>query len=215
MREISAFDWGNGTDQMKSTGKTHWERFSGAVAAGDDEQAEALIPLLSASDRPRLLAMVLRGGDARWWAVRGLAQVGDDWAILAVVACLEDSNAAVRSVAALAMAALYQRYPEDVQPFLPWLAALLTDNDGLVRQSAAAALAQCGDGAVAALADALNSPHEGVRVRAAAALHRIGTIKTAAPLYHHLEDLNPLVRHYAYETLDKLGLLTNVLLTRV
>ena len=43
---------------------------------------------------------------------------------------------------------------------------------------------------------------------------RIGSLKTAAPLYHHLEDLNPLVRHYAFETLDKLGLLTNVLLKK-
>jgi len=155
-----------------------------------------------------------RGGEGRWWGVRGLAQVGDEEAILAVVAHLNDEDAGVRSVAALALASLYQRHPEDVLPFLPRLADLLADDDGLVRQSAADSLAQCGDGAVEALAVSLNSPHAGVRVRAAAALHRLGTMAAAVPLYYHLEDTNPLVRHYAFETLDKLGLLTNVLVKR-
>ncbi|HRJ40652.1 MAG: HEAT repeat domain-containing protein [Caldilineaceae bacterium] len=199
---------------MKSTGKTHWERFYAAVASGDDEQAEALIPLLSPSDEPRLLGIVLRGGESRWWGVRGLAAVGRSAAISAVVACLQDPDAAVRAGAALALGQLFSRQPEETAPFLPFLAPLLADDDGLVRQTAGDSLAQCGDAAVDTLADALNSPHEGVRVRAAAALHRIGSMATAAPLYHHLEDPNPLVRHYAFETLDKLGLLTNVLLMR-
>ena len=116
--------------------------------------------------------------------------------------------------AALALAGLQQRHPAAVRPLLPRLADLLADDDGLVRQSAADALSQCGDAAVDALAGALNSEHEGVRVRAAAALHRIGTLASAPALYHHLEDSNPLVRHYAYETLDRLGLLTNLLFTR-
>lgn len=30
---------------MKSTGKSHWERFRAAVAAQDDAKAESLIPL--------------------------------------------------------------------------------------------------------------------------------------------------------------------------
>ena len=199
---------------MKSTGKTHWERFYAAVTAGNDEQAEAVVPFLSPSDEPRLLAITLRGDEGRWWGVRGLAAVGGGGAVLVVAACLEDADPAIRSVAALALAALYQRQPEDTEPFLPALASLLADDDGLVRQAAADSLAQCGDAAVDALADALNSPHDGVRVRAAVALHRIGSLKTAAPLYHHLEDANPLVRHYAFDTLDKLGLLTNVLLKK-
>ncbi len=199
---------------MKSTGKSHWERFRAAVAAGDDEKAESLVALLSPADMPRLVELAEGGGDGRWWAIRGLAAVGDAQALPLIVASLTDGDPAVRSVAALALASLYLRYPEDVQPFLSWLADFLADDDGLVRQSAADALSQCGDAAVDALAGALNSPHEGVRVRAAAALHRIGTLATAPSLYHHLEDTNPLVRHYAYETLDRLGLLTNLLLAR-
>ena len=199
---------------MKSTGKTHWERFYAAVTAGDDERSEALVPFLSAADEPHLLGIILRGDESRWWGVRGLAAVGNSAAIPIVVACLKDADSAVRAVAALSLGQLFLRQPEDAAPFLPALAELLTDDDGLVRRAAADSLAQCGDAAVDALADALDSPHEGVRVRAAAALHRIGTMKTAAPLYHHLEDASPLVRHYAFETLDKLGLLTNVLLKK-
>lgn len=158
--------------------------------------------------------MAAQDGDKRWWGVRGLAQVGDAQAIPVVVAGLADDDAGVRAVAALALASLFQRHPAEVRPCLPGLSDLLADDDGLVRQSAADSLAQCGDGAVEVLAVALNSPREGVRVRAAAALHRIGTLAAAVLLYPHLEDPSPLVRHYAFETLDKLGLLTNVLLKR-
>jgi len=199
---------------MKSTGKTHWERFYGAIIAGNDEKAESLIRLLVPEDETPLLGIALAGGEGRWWGVRALAAVGGKKAIPFVASYLEDADPAIRAVAALALGQLFQRQPEDVQPFLPALAALLADDNGLVRQSAADGLAQCGDAAVDALAVALNSTHEGVRVRAAAALHRIGSMAAAPPLYHHLEDANPLVRHYAFETLDQLGLLTNLLLTR-
>lgn len=199
---------------MKSTGKSHWERFRAAVAAQDDEKAESLLPFLTAGETSRLLQLAEERGDSRWWGVRGLAAVGDAQALPALVAALADGNPGVRAAAALALAQVHQRHAEAVQPHLSRLGLLLADDDGLVRQSAADALAQCGDGAVDVLAAALHSPHEGVRVRAAAALHRIGTINTAPPLFHHLEDPNLLVRHYAFETLDRLGLLTNVLLTR-
>ena len=142
------------------------------------------------------------------------AAVGRSAAIPVVASCLEDTDPALRVVAALSLGQLFQRQPDDSAPFLPSLASLLADDDGLVRQVAADSLVQCGDAAVDALADALNSPPEGVRVRAAIALHRIGSMKTAAPLYHYLEDTNPLVSHYAFETPDRLGLLTNVLLAR-
>lgn len=199
---------------MKSTGKSHWERFRAAVAAQDDEKAEALVALLTPADAPALLALAEGEEDSRWWAIRGLAAVGGAESIAPVADALEADDPTLRATAALALAALFERHPQVVEPLLSRLVPLLHDDDGLVRQSAADALAQCGDPAVDALAVALDSPHEGVRVRAATALHRIGTMKAAPPLYHHLEDPNPLVRHYAYETLDRLGLLTNVLLRK-
>ena len=85
------------------------------------------------------------------------------------------------------------------------LADLLTDDDGLVRQSAADSLAMCGDDAVVALAAILNSLHDGARARAAYSLRKIGTKQAAELLYPLLDDPNHLVRSYAYDGLDALG----------
>lgn len=200
---------------VKRTGKTHFERFTAAVAGGDDERAEALVALLQPTDEAALLEMARLGeGDQRWWALRALARCGSAEALPTLVAGLHDDDAEIRSVAVMALGALHARTAQAVQPALGQMATLLGDDEALVRQAAADGLARCGDDAVNTLAQALESEQAGVRVRAAHALHRIGTMAVAFPLYQHLNDPNPLVRHYAHETLDDLGLLANVLLTR-
>ncbi|MBX2998055.1 MAG: HEAT repeat domain-containing protein [Caldilineaceae bacterium] len=196
----------------KNKGKRHAERFE-AAAVGDDASAEDLLDLLTPADSPILRQMIESSDlDRRWWGIRALAQVGGEDLVPLVAAYLEDSSPEIRAVVAMALGEIHRREAAAVNSHLPQLALLLQDDDALVRQSAADALAQCGDDAVDLLATALESDREGVRVRAAAALHRIGSMKAAPPLYRHLEDPNPLVRHYAYETLDKLGLLENILL---
>jgi HEAT repeat protein len=101
-----------------------------------------------------------------------------------------------------------------VTPHLDQVAECLKDDDGMVRQVAADALAQCGDDAVPALARILfQQPHEGARTRAAGALRKIATMKAAGVLYALLNDPNHLVRAYAYEGLDDMGLLETVLVT--
>ena len=70
---------------------------------------------------------------------------------------------------------------------------MLTDSDGLVRQTAADALARCGDDAVDVEA-VLDTLHDGARARAAYALRKIGTKKAAGLLYPLLDDPNHLVR---------------------
>lgn len=198
----------------KNQGKTHFERFLAAIASGDDERAEKLVHLLHGSDEPELLRLAeSTDPEQRWWALRALAQVGSQAAAPILADALQDPDPAVRSVAVMALGTLFSRGADTKGPILPRMAALLSDDEGLVRQVAAEGLARCGDDAVPVLAEALSSPHDGIRVRAAYALHRIGTMATALPLYHHLNDPSPLVRHYAYETLDRLGLLTNVLLS--
>ena len=118
----------------------------------------------------------------------------------------------LRAAAALALVHLHSRAPAAVAPALDTVAALLTDDDGLVRQTAADCLAQCGDDAVPALGRVLReSAHQGARTRAAGALRKIATMKAAAILYPLLNDPNHLVRMYAYEGLDEMGLLENVL----
>jgi HEAT repeat protein len=203
----------------KNRGKRHVERFEAAAAedaaAEDGARAEDLIDLLTPADGPILRQMIESNDlNRRWWGIRALAQVGGEDLVPLVADQLHDRAPEIRAVAAMALGQIHRRAPAAVNVHLPQLALLLEDDDALVRQSAADGLAHCGDDAVDLLAAALESDVEGVRVRAAAALHRIGSMKAAPPLYHHLEDPNPLVRHHAYETLDKLGLLENILLKR-
>ena len=81
-----------------------------------------------------------------------------------------------------------------------------------MRQSAADALALCSDAALPALAETLAASAEPARVRAAYALRKIGTFGAARLLYPLLNDTNPLIRAYAYEGLDDMGLLETLLL---
>jgi HEAT repeat protein len=190
-----------------------YPQFLAAVRSGDDEQAERLVAQLTPADEPNLLALAAAGSvDARWWAVRSLALHGAVDAVGPLVAALQDGEAGVRAAAALALAQLHARLPAVAGPSLAALAPLLADDDGLVRQAAADALAQCGDAALPVLAAVLQGGVEAARVRAAYALRKIATYGAAAQLYPLLDDPNPLIRTYAHEGLDDLGLLENVLL---
>lgn len=197
----------------RSTGKSHFERFHAAIASDDDERAEELVSLLTSKDQDALLSLGERAPNLRWWVLRSLAAVGDEQAVPSLLAAAEETESDLRTVAALSLAELSLRHPDRLETVLPTLGGLLHDEDGLVRQVAADALARLGDDAVPLLKDALDDEHEGVRVRAARALQRVGTMATALPLYHHLDDSSPLVRHYAYEALSDLGLLTDTYFT--
>jgi HEAT repeat protein len=185
-----------------------------AVDAGDDARAEALVASLAPEDAAALAALAgLPDGDRRWWAVRALAAVGGDAAMPALLAALESGDAGTRAAAALALGHLHAHRPAAVTPALDRLAQALADDDGFVRQAAVDGLALCGDDAVPPLARVLfDGDHEGARTRAAAALRNIRTMKAAGVLYRCLNDHNHLVHTYAYEGLDKMGLLENLLL---
>lgn len=186
-----------------------------AIDAGDDECAERAALQLTAADAPVLLALAeAEDVDRRWWAVRGLAVCGGTQAVPVLLAALGDGDAGVRAAAVMALAVLHRRVPAAVAPHLGEVARLLADDDGMVRQSAADTLAQCGDDAVPALAAVIfQGTHQGARTRAAAALRKIATMKAAAVLYPMLNDPNHMVRAYAYEGLDEMGLLENILVT--
>ncbi len=189
--------------------------WAAAIDAGDDERCEALVHNLTVHTAPHLAALAADADpDRRWWAVRALALVGAADAVPALAACLEDADPGVRAAAALGLGHVYPRAPEAVAAQLDRVAARLADDNGLVRQAAGDGLALCGDDAVPALAALLRqSQHPGARTRAAAALRKIATMRAAAVLYPLLNDANHLVRMYAYEGLDEMGLLENVLVT--
>lgn len=184
-----------------------------AVARQDDDEAERLAVQLAPGDEAALLALTISAdSNERWWAVRGLALVGGEPCLQTLAARLQDSEPDVRAAAALALSHLHARYPAAVTPFLDAVAGLLEDEVGYVRQAAADSLALCGDDGVPPLGSVLRySTHQGARTRAAAALRKIATMKAAAILYALLNDQNHLVRSYAYEGLDEMGLLENVL----
>jgi len=184
-----------------------------AIAADDDERAEALVLQLTPAEEMALGELLQQGdADQRWWAARALAHCGSEQTLPILLTILEDEDATLRVVAALALGAIHSRRPAVVAPHLPQIAARLADEDGTVRQAAADALIQCGDAAVEALVTVLRfSDHQGARSRAAAALRKIGTPATVPALFRCLNDPNYLVHTYAYEALDEMGLLETML----
>ncbi len=185
-----------------------------AVAAQDDDGAEAVVATLTAADEPALLRLLAHEDeDVQWWALRALAACGTLAAITPLLTRLANPAPELRSVALMALGQLAMRQPEALTPHLPQLATLLADRDGMVRQVAADTLAQCGDRAIPALVDLLRfSTDQGARSRAAYALGKIRTMAAAPALYRCLNDPNYLVHTYAHEALEQMGLLENMLL---
>jgi HEAT repeat protein len=190
------------------------EEFVWAVRANAEQVAEALSTQFTAEAEPLLLALLPTADtELYWWVVRGLAHCGTSVAIPALRTTLGLEDAALRTAAAMALGQLYRRHPAEVQPHLPALTDHLADEDGLVRQVVADTLAQIGDAAVPALAQVLQATHSAARTRAAYALGKIASLQAAPVLFRCLNDPNYLVHTYAYEALDGMGLLENVLVT--
>jgi HEAT repeat protein len=195
-----------------------------AISAGNDEAAERIAHACTgqAGSLPALRPLLADANpDRRWWAVRTLALIGGGEAEVLLLRHLADPDEATRCAAALALGQL--RAADAV----PALIARFTDESGWVRDSAADALAMIGDPALPALVQALADARDGVRVRAAGALRKAivpalsGLTSTEwgpqywpaiAALFQALNDPNRLVRHNAYEALDRLGLLETVVI---
>lgn len=210
------------------------QHFLASVDSGDESAAEAQVFTLSAEDVPFLIALASGPGgpepgpqssdqpgtqavdeasDRQWWAVRALAEVGGPEAIPALQAALESRDQNLRATAALATGHLGKRLPEAVEPLLPVLARLLQDPDGFVRQAAVHGFSLCGDVSIPVLGKVLQeSPHQSARSRAASALRNLHSVAAAPLLFQCLADENPLVRTYAHEALDELGLLESLYL---
>jgi len=186
-----------------------------AIDAGNDEDSEDAVLALCASNRDALSLLVgltqSPVDDYRWWAVRGLAELGEEDATQREAAmphlldALRDPDDSIRCLSATALGQMR------ATGAIPALALLLTDPSGWVRGAGADGLAMIGEPAIPALGAAIQDDREGVRVRAARALYKIKSPKAAPWLFPALNDPNPIVHTYAYETLDELGLLTTVL----
>ncbi len=194
-----------------------------AIAAGDDVETEraaqacagqaallpALRPLLADPDAER-----------RWWTTRTLALVGGPDAAPLLMARLADADEATRCAAAFGLGSLR------VEAGVPGLVACFADPSGWVRDCAADALSMIGEPAIAALVAAIADSRSGVRVRAASALRRIALAgprpgpdldihsprgQAIGALFRALQDPNYLVHQHAYDALDQMGLLDNLI----
>ena len=138
-----------------------------------------------------------------------------------MVSHLSDTDEATQCAAALGLGQLRSIAA------IPALAVLLDDSRGWVRDTAADALAMIGEPALPALVEMLNDGPDGARVRAAGSLRKIvvGALTdrqtsefepqfwpVIGALFTALNDPNRLVRHNAYEALDRLGLLETVII---
>jgi HEAT repeat protein len=116
-----------------------------------------------------------------------------------LVGALADPDPDVRACAALALG----RTGESVA--CRALAACLSDESAFVASIAADALSMMGEPAVEALAEMLAAESAHVRILTVRALGRIKAQSAIGPLLDLLEDPSYLVRYYAQEVLEALG----------
>ena len=172
------------------------------VSGDDDGREEAALALgrfgIVATGR---LADILATGEssARWWAARALAEVGGEDAVQSLVSLLGEPDPDLRACAALALGRIGDGSAASA------LAAKLDDQSSFVAGVASDALSMLGDSAVEALAGRLGDENPHTRLLAVRALGRIGSDSAAGPLVGVLEDPSYLVRYYAQEALDALG----------
>jgi Uri superfamily endonuclease len=173
------------------------------LISGDDESREAAAVALGrfGAAVADLLARLLVSGDpdARWWAARALAEVGTDGAVPPLVGALKDPEPDVRACAALALGQIGDGAAAS------HLADRLADESAFVAGIAADALSMIGQAAIDALAEKLGATSPHVRLLAVRALGRIKSPGAIGPLFEMLEDPSYLVRHYAREALEALG----------
>ena len=173
------------------------------LVSGDDESREAVAIALGrfGAIAAVRLATLLAGPDAdvRWWTARALAEVGTNSAVPPLLVALDDPVPDVRACAALALGRLGDGAGA------PALAERLDDESTFVASVAADALSMIGDPAVAALADKLQDESAHTRLLAVRALARIKSQSTISPLFGVLEDPSYLVRFYARQALEALG----------
>jgi HEAT repeat protein len=137
--------------------------------------------------------------DARWWAVRTIAECPAAGAPAALRQALEDSSLAVRQAALLGL----RLHPEPSS--IPALALRLGDGDSLCAAMAADALAALGPPAVPVLIEVLESGSFSAQVEAARALAEIGDPRAIPALYAATQEDSSLLEYWATIGLENMG----------
>jgi Uri superfamily endonuclease len=173
------------------------------LISGDEESREAAALALGRFGKVVIdrLAILLADAESevRWWAVRTLAETGRDGSMPLLESALNDPDPDVRACAALALGRIGDGAAAHA------LAAQLRDDSAFVSSIASDALSMLGEPAVEALTEKLEDQDPHVRLLAVRALSRCKSQQAIGPLFGALEDSSYLVRHYAEEALEALG----------
>ncbi len=186
-------------------GAENLEHWLAELASGDDGRAERAVEGLSRFGSRAVDALIPRVSDpqpdARWWALRALAEISDSRVPPLLAAALEDSDPAVQQCAALALRR--QPAPEAV----PTLISALGKNDRLLTRLAGDALASAGPAAARALIEVLEdrSYAQTARMEAARALALLGDTSAIPALFAALDDDSVWIQYWANEGLERLG----------
>lgn len=173
------------------------------VERGDEKSREAAALALGRFGQAALgrLAKMIDSDDrdVRWWAARALAEIGGAAAAVPLCAALVDPDPDVRACAALALGRIRACDAASA------LVERLADESAFVASVAGDALSMIGDGAVDALIEAMSSDNVHTRLLAVRAAGRIHSQRSIGPLFGLLDDSSYLVRHYAQEALEAMG----------
>jgi len=173
------------------------------LASGEDALAEpASVQLAGIPTEafPALQQMLQEGGvETRWWALQTLAQFEQaDPAWFAPL--LDDPAEEIRAAAALAL------WHHPALAYAGRLSDMLDDPSSLVTSLASNALIAIGSEAVPALLDRLREGPPQAKIQAARALAEIRDPRAIPALMDSLENGSAVVRHWAEQGLDNMGL---------
>lgn len=176
-------------------------RLSDGTEKEKEEAAEELVTFGKAA--VPALEEILTGGtadpDARWWAVRALAEIPGRLASHLLIQALSDPDEDIQVCAVLALGE--RREKRAVRP----LVGLLPDASGYLSRHISDALSKIGEPAVPQLMVLLSHETAAVRALAARALVPIESQDAIPALIQALDDPEPTVEHYAWEALQRMG----------
>jgi len=173
------------------------------LTSGDEPRAEKAVPALIELGEeaiPALLDLTNSADvDARWWALRTLAQsplARTEW----LVPFLNDPAPEVRQCAALGLA------NNSNESAAPPLVQALSDEDTLVGNLAVKALVNIGKPAVPSLIEKVKSGPQSARILALRALVEIRDPRAIPVMMQVMDEDSALLQHWAKEGLERLGL---------
>ena len=173
------------------------------LTGGDETRAEeAVSALIELGEEaiPLLLELTKsKDADARWWALRVLAQSPhsrSEW----LVPFLNDPAIEVRQCAALGLS--FKPDESAIQP----LVRALSDEDALVSNLAVKALVKIDKAAVPSLIEAVKSGMQSARILALRALVEIRDHRAIPVMMQVMNEDSALLQHWAKEGLERLGL---------